>query len=609
METTGALVPTAVVTAAEAPWSNNDWSNPENIYGAGEASVTAATFDAGDRTYVLKASAFDPPAIALIPDGSTIEGVLVTINARYAVVVVNIDLAQLLDTSRAKVGTNQYATPQALTTSAVNYTKGGSADKWGNELTAAWVKDPDFGVAIGCLAGGSGNSNNDVYIDSVTMEIWYTPPVAPVVVDLGGDPAAAAAAGADPVVALGSVAVPPAVAPAAASAVDPGVVLGSLVLSPAQAEALSGTVDPTIVLNGLVIVAAPAAALADALDPAVQAGNVILYLSGDPAQALASGVDPPVVLASLALSPAAAEAIASGVAPAAILGGLLLTPATAQALAGGADPVVVLGTLVLAPGAATAVSVAIAPTGTGGRGRNRRPGGGWRSSAGRGVVARGDPRSRADHAGARRIGLLRHRARGGPGIDCAFPCHRPGDRGGDGPGRALRRDRRCAGRGDLRLDRREPGCGGRDDRHLPGRRGLQGPRHGARSPGPRHGARSPGPRHGPEIRKKGQLMIRIYTNLPKAAWAERRISHDFSDDLATGDTIASIDSIKVFDDSTNVDITATAKRVGSEQIDEGNESVSAVYIGGTPGQVYRMEAKVVTAGTERLPFAIVMRIV
>lgn len=104
-------------------------------------------------------------------------------------------------------------------------------------------------------------------------------------------------------------------------------------------------------------------------------------------------------------------------------------------------------------------------------------------------------------------------------------------------------------------------------------------------------------------------MIRIYTNLPKAAWAERRISHDFSDDLATGDTIASIDSIKVFDDSTNVDITATAKRVGSEQIDEGNESVSAVYIGGTPGQVYRMEAKVVTAGTERLPFAIVMRIV
>jgi hypothetical protein len=173
MATTGVKAPTAAQSISESPWSDNDWTTPENIYGAGEASVTAATFDAGDQTYVLKAYGFD---FSAIPDNAKIDGVQVIINARYATVVVSLDLAQLLDISRAKVGTNQYATPQALTTSAANYSKGGSTDKWGNALTAAWVKDPDFGVAIGCLAGGSGNSNNDVYIDSVTMEVWYTVP-------------------------------------------------------------------------------------------------------------------------------------------------------------------------------------------------------------------------------------------------------------------------------------------------------------------------------------------------------------------------------------------------------------------------------------------------
>lgn len=171
MSTTGQVLPTAAVTAAEDPWLDNDWVSPANIYGAGEASVTAATFDAGDQTYVLKAYTFD---FSAIPDGSTIDGVIVTVNARYATAAVSIDLCQLLDVSRAKVGTNKCSTPTALTTSAADYTFGTSSDKWGNSLTAAWVKDADFGVAIGCLAGSTGNSNNDVYIDYVKMEVYYT---------------------------------------------------------------------------------------------------------------------------------------------------------------------------------------------------------------------------------------------------------------------------------------------------------------------------------------------------------------------------------------------------------------------------------------------------
>lgn len=180
-ETTGEKFPTAGSSVSESPWSDDAWVNPTNIYSdnATNASVTASTYDAGDQTEVLKAQGFD---FSEIPDNSTINGVICRVNAYYGTAAVSIDLLQLLNTSGAKVGTNQCSTPEALgTDSAGIVTKGSSSDLWGNELDSAWVKDTDFGVAIGCLAGGSGNSNNDVYVDYVTLEIYYTPPEA------GGD--------------------------------------------------------------------------------------------------------------------------------------------------------------------------------------------------------------------------------------------------------------------------------------------------------------------------------------------------------------------------------------------------------------------------------------
>ncbi len=171
MSTTGAKAPTAAQTISEAPWSDETWANPQNIYGAGETNVTGTGYDAGDQTYVLKAYTFD---FSSIPAGAVIDGITVVINARYATALASIDLCQLLNISRAKVGTNLASAPVALTTSAANYTFGSASNLWGNVLTRTWVQDPDFGVAIGCLAGGSGNNNVDVYIDSVTMEItWH----------------------------------------------------------------------------------------------------------------------------------------------------------------------------------------------------------------------------------------------------------------------------------------------------------------------------------------------------------------------------------------------------------------------------------------------------
>ena len=103
-------------------------------------------------------------------------------------------------------------------------------------------------------------------------------------------------------------------------------------------------------------------------------------------------------------------------------------------------------------------------------------------------------------------------------------------------------------------------------------------------------------------------MAILYTNLPKPAWDERRIAHDFTDDLAVGDSIASIDAILVSDADTGADITASAKGAASDQVDTGNKSVSALYKGGTPGQKYRMVARVVTANGEKLSAIIQMAI-
>jgi len=167
MADTGAKVPTGATTTNEDPWLDEAWQSPANIYGAGEASVTAATFDNNDQTGVLKAYGFDFSAIG---DTDEILGVVVTINARADSVNVGIDLVQLLDVSRAKVGTNNSNTAQRLAVAASDYNFGAADDLWGNALTPAWVKDPDFGVAIG---GHAYTANSQIWIDSVTMTVYY----------------------------------------------------------------------------------------------------------------------------------------------------------------------------------------------------------------------------------------------------------------------------------------------------------------------------------------------------------------------------------------------------------------------------------------------------
>lgn len=173
MASTGQVFPTAATSTVEAPWEDNAWADVGNIFAddAATASVTAANFDTGDQTQVLKAYTFD---FSGIPAGSTIDGVTVRINAWYANGAGELGLCQLLDTNRAKVGDNHCAVPVALTNDDTTIiTEGGAADTWGNALNLAWVQDADFGVALGVEAT---EDNCDCFVDYVTMEIDYTAP-------------------------------------------------------------------------------------------------------------------------------------------------------------------------------------------------------------------------------------------------------------------------------------------------------------------------------------------------------------------------------------------------------------------------------------------------
>ena len=162
-------VPTVASTTAEDPWLDDTWVTPENIYGAGEASITSNTYDNGDQSYILKGYTFD---FSAIPAGATIVGVVCTINARSSTSSHQFDLIQLLSDVRAKGGTNLALTPVTIASAVgADYVFGAADNLWGNALTETWDKDADFGVAIGVL---SATNNSDVFIDYVLLSIYYT---------------------------------------------------------------------------------------------------------------------------------------------------------------------------------------------------------------------------------------------------------------------------------------------------------------------------------------------------------------------------------------------------------------------------------------------------
>jgi len=164
---TGIKYPATKTTQSVSPEDDVNWTNPANIGASNNVYATAA-LSYNQYTYRLKAQGFD---FSTIPDGATIDGILVEIERKASVVNIYDYRVQLLNASGSLVGDNK-ASATWYTTRDVIASYGGATDKWSASPTVAMVKDADFGVVLSVYCNNY--FGGTVYVDCIRMTIYYT---------------------------------------------------------------------------------------------------------------------------------------------------------------------------------------------------------------------------------------------------------------------------------------------------------------------------------------------------------------------------------------------------------------------------------------------------
>lgn len=168
MASQGPLFP-GTVTTETGPSGDNDWTNPGNV-GANdgsEAQITAATYDAGDHSFRLRASNFG----FTIPAGATIDGIVVEIERRDFAGDAQDQEVRLFDSTGTLVGDDKQ-TATSWPASATIATYGGAADTWTAGLDVTDINSANFGVALIVLAN---SANTDIGVDFIRITVHYTP--------------------------------------------------------------------------------------------------------------------------------------------------------------------------------------------------------------------------------------------------------------------------------------------------------------------------------------------------------------------------------------------------------------------------------------------------
>ncbi|MFA6436637.1 MAG: DUF2341 domain-containing protein [Candidatus Paceibacterota bacterium] len=155
-------------TVSEAPYDDDTWTNPTNIYSdnATYASITISSFDTNDYSYVLKTTNLGNA----VPVGCVIKGIKVEIDKKHANGDVIDAVVQLTKDNTTRVGDNKADTSTHWGDSDAIATYGGSSDHWGTTWTPEEVNNPNFGVHIVAQAHGT---DSDAYIDFVRITIYY----------------------------------------------------------------------------------------------------------------------------------------------------------------------------------------------------------------------------------------------------------------------------------------------------------------------------------------------------------------------------------------------------------------------------------------------------
>lgn len=171
MATSGPRYPGTVATEI-GPSGDDNWVNPTNISAddGTEAQITAATYDAADTSYRLKATNFGFSAD--VPAGSTINGITVEIDRRCFAGAAQDQEVRLYDSTATLVGDDKQ-TATAWPASLAVATYGGASDMWTSGLDADDIRSAGFGVALIVLADAA---NTDIGVDFIRVTVDYTPP-------------------------------------------------------------------------------------------------------------------------------------------------------------------------------------------------------------------------------------------------------------------------------------------------------------------------------------------------------------------------------------------------------------------------------------------------
>ena len=147
-----------------------DWANPD-LAKLSDNQFSVSTITGANNTHILKIHGFG----LSIPLNSTIDGMEVGIAMKSNGSDVKEKIVQIHTTSL--IGSN-LATNQAIPTSSTPFSYGSSTNGWGASLTTGIVNDDNFGIAF---VAGSATEGTTVSVDVITIKVYYTEVLTPVV--------------------------------------------------------------------------------------------------------------------------------------------------------------------------------------------------------------------------------------------------------------------------------------------------------------------------------------------------------------------------------------------------------------------------------------------
>lgn len=143
------------------------WSNPTNIYTSNNVYASNG-LDGDEVSYWLRATDFG----FTIPDGATIDGILVEIERRC-----NEEYGADYAMKIVKAGTeqgNDHASVTEWPASDTYKSYGSSSDKWGLSWTSDYINSHLFGASISAIYEEDPEFRATFYVDHIRITVYYT---------------------------------------------------------------------------------------------------------------------------------------------------------------------------------------------------------------------------------------------------------------------------------------------------------------------------------------------------------------------------------------------------------------------------------------------------